>query len=268
MRVDGKRVFLTGATGGIGRPLSAVLRSRGAIVTTHDHAEQGDLMEQIDTVCKSLRENTPDILVNLAAINAFDLAEHQNYDALLTLDLLVPMRLCQAVLPAMRNRGHGQIVNIGSMAGLIAPAHLSGYVAAKAGLKGFSDALRREVARNGIEVCHIAPRATHTGMNSAKLGLLHRQTATSEDRPRDIAIRIANAIERNRIDLRTGWPERLLAQINALCPAIMDKILHSHTRTGLDILCSDQQNSRIADIADVANAGPAPSGTVTHKTTA
>ena len=111
MLLDGKSVFLTGATGGIGMPLVNLLIERGANVVAYDRTTQGNLMESIDTTCKALREYTPDILINLAGINDFNHAEEQDYDALVTLNLLVPMRLCQAVLPAMRKRGSGQIVN-------------------------------------------------------------------------------------------------------------------------------------------------------------
>lgn len=247
MLLDGKSVFLTGASGGIGRPLATLLRARGAQVSTYDRTQQGDLMENIDTTCKALGENTPDILINLAGINAFDLAENQNYDALLTLNLLVPMRLCQAVLPNMRARNYGQIVNVGSMVGLIPLPHMTGYSAAKSGLKGFSDALRRELSNTGVRISHIAPRAVHTAMNSGKLGLLNKRTHATEDRPRDVANRIADAIEHNEADVRIGWPERLFAQLNAVFPALIDKGLRKNTAIGMDILNADH------DIADPAH---------------
>lgn len=236
MLLEEKDIFLTGATGGIGKPLVAILKERGANVRSYDRASQGDLMERIDTTCKALREDTPDILVNLAGINDFGYAEDQDYDALLTLNLLVPMRLCQAVLPAMRRRNHGQIVNIGSMVGLIPLPHMTGYAAAKSGLKSYSDALRRELCGTSITVSHIAPRAVSTSMNSGKLGMLNQKTKASEDNPRDVALRIANAIERNASDFRIGWPERLFASLNALVPSMIDKGLRNNTRIGEEIL--------------------------------
>ena len=248
MLLDGKSVFLTGASGGIGRPLATLLRAHGAQVSTYDRAQQGDLMENIDTTCKALCEKTPDILINLAGVNAFDLAENQNYDALLTLNLLVPMRLCQAVLPAMRARDYGQIVNVGSMVGLIPLPHMTGYSAAKSGLKGFSDALRRELANTGVRVSHIAPRAVHTSMNSGKLGLLNKRTHTPEDRPRDVANRIISAIERNEADVRIGWPERLFAQLNAIFPSLIDKGLRKNTTIGMDILNADRSVAEPAQL--------------------
>lgn len=236
MLLDGKTVFVTGATGGIGVPLVNLLTARGADVVAYNRAAQGNLMENIDTTCKALREDTPDILINLAGINDFNHAENQDYDALVTLNLLVPMRLCQAVLPAMRTRGSGQIVNIGSMVGLIPLPHMTGYAAAKSGLKGFSDALRRELVGTGVTVHHIAPRAVHTSMNSGKAGLLNRRTGVTEDAPQDVARRVADAIERDEPDVRIGWPERFFALLNAVMPAMVDKGLRKNAAIGEDIL--------------------------------
>lgn len=255
MLLKGKDVFLTGATGGIGKPLVEILKERGAHVRSYDRASQGDLMERIDTTCKALREETPDILVNLAGINDFGHAEDQDYDALLTLNLLVPMRLCQAVLPAMRRRNHGQIVNIGSMVGLIPLPHMTGYAAAKSGLKGYSDALRRELCRTSITVSHIAPRAVSTSMNSGKLGTLNQRTKASEDSPRDVALRIANAIEHSASDFRIGWPERLFASLNALVPSMIDKGLRKNTQIGEEILASDKAATRPALISNSPHSG-------------
>ncbi|WP_338185762.1 SDR family NAD(P)-dependent oxidoreductase [Thalassospira tepidiphila] len=246
MLLEGKDIFLTGATGGIGKPLVEILKERGANVRSYDRASEGDLMERIDTTCKALLENTPDILINLAGINDFGHAEDQDYDALLTLNLLVPMRLCQAVLPAMLARNHGQIVNIGSMVGLIPLPHMTGYAAAKSGLKGYSDALRRELCNTAITVTHIAPRAVNTGMNSGKIGMLNRKTKATEDRPRDVALRIASAIELDASDFRLGWPERLFATLNALVPAMIDKGLRKNTQIGEEILATDKANAKPA----------------------
>ena len=160
------------------------------------------------------------------------------------------MRLCQAVLPAMRARNHGQIVNIGSMVGLIPLPHMTGYAAAKSGLKGYSDALRRELCNTAITVTHIAPRAVNTGMNSGKIGMLNRKTKATEDRPRDVALRIASAIELNASDFRLGWPERLFATLNALVPAMIDKGLRKNTQIGEEILATDKANAKPALIID------------------
>jgi short-subunit dehydrogenase len=133
------------------------------------------------------------------------------------------------------------------MVGLIPLPHMTGYSAAKSGLKGFSDALRRELSNTGVRISHIAPRAVHTAMNSGKLGLLNKRTHATEDRPRDVANRIADAIEHSEADVRIGWPERLFAQLNAVFPALIDKGLRKNTTIGIDILNADH------DIADAAH---------------
>ncbi|NIZ03696.1 SDR family NAD(P)-dependent oxidoreductase [Thalassospira lucentensis] len=258
MLLDGKIVFVTGATGGIGVPLVKLMRARGAHVIAYDRTSQGNLMENIDTTCKTLRENTPDILINLAGINDFNRAEHQNYDALVTLNLLVPMRLCQAVLPAMRARDHGQIVNIGSMVGLIPLPHVTGYAAAKSGLKGFSDALRRELHGTGVMVQHIAPRAVQTSMNSGKAGILNNRTGTTEDSPDNIARRIVDAIERDETDVRIGWPERFFAILHAVLPRMVDKGLRKNAIIGEEILAPKNANTvprKVTMIAPNQNIG-------------
>jgi short-subunit dehydrogenase len=240
MSLKDKTVFITGGTGGIGVPLVELLRARGAIVAVYDRARLGNLNETVDSTCNMLRGTTPDILINMAGINDFNRAEDQDYGLLLTLNLLVPMRLSQAVLPAMRWRGSGQIVNIGSMTGFIPLPHFSGYVAAKAGLKGFSDALRREVSQDGITITHIAPRAVKTAMNTGHAGLLNQRTKTREDAPDKIAHRIVRAIERRETDVRIGWPERAFAILNAVFPALIDKGLQNNRMTGEEILAENR----------------------------
>ncbi|MCD8497065.1 MAG: SDR family oxidoreductase [Alphaproteobacteria bacterium] len=145
MPLKEKTVYITGGTGGIGAPLVQHLIDAGALVTAYDIEKEGDLVANIDKTCNHLQHNTPDILINMAGYNVLDYCENQNLDAIVALNMMVPMRLTQAVLTGMKARNSGRIVNIGSMTALIPLPHLTGYVAAKAGLKGFNDALRREL---------------------------------------------------------------------------------------------------------------------------
>lgn len=236
MSLKGKTVFITGGTGGIGRPLVQLLRQNGAIVTVYDQKQEGDLAAQRDSVCRRLRDDTPDILINMAGFNAFDYCENQDLEAIITLNMIVPLRLSQAVLPGMKKRGTGQIINIGSMTALIPLPHLTGYVAAKAGLKGFSDALRRELADTGITITHIVPRAVRTAMNTGTRAEINDRTGVTYDAPEKIAARIFTAIERGEHEVRIGGPERLFAFINALCPGLIDRGLRKNRLIGEDIL--------------------------------
>lgn len=135
MPLKGKTVYITGGTGGIGTPLVQYLENAGAEVTAHDIEKEGDLVANMDKICAYLKDNTPDILINMAGYNVLDYCENQNLEAIVDLNMMVPMRLSQAVLPGMKARNSGQIINMGSMTALIPLPHLTGYVAAKAGLK-------------------------------------------------------------------------------------------------------------------------------------
>ncbi|QQG36865.1 MAG: SDR family NAD(P)-dependent oxidoreductase [Micavibrio aeruginosavorus] len=236
MPLKGKTVFITGGTGGIGRPLVRMLEKAGAAVTVYSQKNQGDLAEMKDHICASLRARTPDILINMAGFNVFDYCERQDLEHIVALNMMVPLRLSQAVLPAMKTRGSGHIVNVGSMTAVIPLPHLTGYVAAKAGLKGFTDSLRRELAGTGIAVTHIVPRAVRTGMNSGARAEINEKTGVAYDDPETVAALIFRAIERKEKEVRIGWPERLFALIQAVCPAIIDIGLQKNRRAGEAIL--------------------------------
>jgi short-subunit dehydrogenase len=236
MQLKGKTVFITGGTGGIGRPLVRLLEEAGAVVTAYDQKQEGDLVEQCDHICARLKSSAPDILINMAGFNAFDYCENQDLGQIVALNMMVPLRLSQAVLPGMKKRKSGHIVNIGSMTALIPLPHLTGYVAAKTGLKGFTDALRRELSGTDIAVTHIVPRAVRTGMNSGTRAEINDKTGVNYDDPAKVAARIFKAIGHQEKEVRIGWPERLFAFIQSVCPAIIDQGLRKNRIIGEDIL--------------------------------
>jgi short-subunit dehydrogenase len=86
------------------------------------------------------------------------------------LDLVIPILLARALLPGMIARRSGCILNIGSVASLIAVPTFSIYSAAKYGLRGFNDALRREMKEYGVDVCLICPGPVRTefGLHSGR----------------------------------------------------------------------------------------------------
>lgn len=109
-----------------------------------------------------------DILINAAGIGASpSLCETTDteLERVVSINLLGPARLIQAVLPAMKAQRRGSIVNVGSIAGEAAVMGI--YSASKFGLRGLTDTLRREVRSFGIEVTLIEPGFVRSPMNPA-----------------------------------------------------------------------------------------------------
>ena len=246
MQLRGKNIFITGGTGGIGTPLVQRLRSAGAQVHVHDIQKDGDLVQSIDRVCNMLSMQVPDILINMAGYNVLDYCENQDIESIVKLNMMVPIKLTQSVLPTMKKRNSGHIVNMGSMTALIPLPHLTGYVAAKSGLKGFNDSLRRELGGTNIKVTHIIPRAVKTGMNSGVKADVNERTKVSYDDPSVVAQRIFEAILKHEREVRIGWPERFFAFLHAICPAIIDQGLQKNRKIGEDALNARPEQSKVA----------------------
>jgi short-subunit dehydrogenase len=140
-------------------------------------------------------------------------------------NLIAPVILTQAVLPKMKARGRGHIVNIGSTFGAINFAHFATYSSSKAGLQGFSEALRREIDGQGIDVTYVAPRAVKTPLNTEKVMQFAAITKMNMDSPEYVVAKIIEAISARKKDVYIGFPESLFVRINAIFPAVVDKAL-------------------------------------------
>lgn len=111
-----------------------------------------------------------DVLVNNAGVNR-DVMLHKmsraDWDAVLDVDLGSMFNMCRHVVPGMRERGYGRIVNISSVNAARGQAGQTNYCAAKAGVEGFSRALAREGAAKGVTVNVVAPGYADTAMVAA-----------------------------------------------------------------------------------------------------
>lgn len=251
MRVEGRTVLLTGATGGIGRALALALARAGAllILAARDAAAleqlaralpaQGqahewlvvDLVEEKDRL--RLRElcagRQVSVLVNNAGASGLSFLTDSTFESIerqLTLNLAVPVLLTRLLLPQLLAQPEALVVNIGSAFGSIGYPGFSVYCASKFGLRGFSEALRRELADTGVHVLHVAPRATRTALNSEKVVAMNHALGNAMDDPIDVARQVLQRIERGRWgSVVLGWPERLYAFINAVLPSMTDSTL-------------------------------------------
>jgi short-subunit dehydrogenase len=234
-RLDGQRVAITGAAGGLGAPVAMLLAQAGAHTIGIDRSESAACHDSIVTdlsdddalaaLAERLAGDTPDILVNIAGVMRFGLHESQPVEALALcyrINLLVPAVLARAVAAPMRQRGSGQIVNIGSVLGAIPYPWFAAYSSSKAGLAAFSQGLRREVGGSGVSVTHVNPRAARTAFNNAEVNRFLEITGMKADAPEWVAQRIVAAILARRPTLSIGAMERVYAALNAISPSLID----------------------------------------------
>lgn len=253
MKVKDKRLVLTGAAGGMGQIMARELFMRGAKLALVDvnadalnalakqlagsHAIAADLSSAADceAVAGQCREllGGVDMLVNLAGLNSFAAYEDEaaeKIELMMHVNLLAPMWLSRALLPEMQLRGEGAIINVGSVFGSIGFAYFTTYSASKFGLRGFSEALRRELADTGIQVSYIAPRAVKTPMNTDVVMRMGEATGMNMDDPEAIVSKIIAAIEADKKDAYFGFPESLFVRLNGLLPRIVDGALTAQSR--------------------------------------
>lgn len=241
-----KDILITGGSGGLGVLICRQLVAEGARVTVLDRVDSGvaaqtlkhDLATPggIEAAAEVVSRRSVDILVNLAGIQHFGPFEAQSPDHLLAsymVNLVAPARLTQAVLPGMKARGRGQIVNVGSIFGSINFAHFVTYSSAKAGLRGLSQALRRELSGTGIDVTYVAPRAVRTALNTPAVLEFAKLTHMNMDEPELIAARIVSAMRSRRRDVYFGFPESLFVRLNAILPGLVDRALSANDRKAM-----------------------------------
>jgi short-subunit dehydrogenase len=242
-RLEGRSIVLTGAAGGIGSLVARGLRAAGASVTGVDRAECAECSESLvadlastqgaQQLARQLAARRVDVLINLAGVQYFGPFDRQDPAAVAAgyaVNLTAPTLLAQAVLPQMKERAGGQIVNIGSVFGAIPFAHFVTYSAAKAGLRALSEALRRELAGSGVRVTHIAPRAVRTPFNTAAVMRFAEITRMNMDPPELVAGRIVASVLRPVDQVVIGFPESLFVRINALAPRLVDRALGANDR--------------------------------------
>lgn len=193
--LEGRTALVSGSSRGIGRVIALELAWRGAAVavTGRDEAALADTVaaiaetgarwasvtadlgsvDDLDRLVRRVGEElgTIDVLVNNAAAAGptAPLVETEvaDYEETLRVNLVGPFALCRAVVPGMRQRGGGSIVNIGSIAGVQAYPLRSSYASSKWGLEGLTTTLAAELGPDGIRVNIVSPGPTRGDRSTA-----------------------------------------------------------------------------------------------------
>lgn len=245
MQLNQARILLTGASGGLGRDLARELAGAGASVLLAGRdavrlaAIKAELGANADSVVADLTTaegiaaaNTAarafgvNVLINNAGVGAFGLFDQQAWptvEQVLAINLEAPLRLTQALLPWLKAQPTAAVVNVGSMFGSLPYPGFAAYSAAKAGLRGFSQALRRELADTPVAVIHIAPRVIDTPLNTEAVNQLNRALKNNSDSSQAVARQIVAALRHGKGEHHFGFPERLFAWLNGFAPSLIDR---------------------------------------------
>jgi NAD(P)-dependent dehydrogenase (short-subunit alcohol dehydrogenase family) len=254
VQLAGARCLVTGCSSGIGRATALALASAGAEVVASargleaiaDLAERGlhtlalDVTDPV-AVARGVQAAQPlDVLVNNAGYGLEGAVEEVSDDELLAqydVNVFGVWRLCRAVLPGMRERGKGAIVNISSFGGQAPFPGIGAYRSSKFALEGLTWTLRLEVAHFGINVVSVQPGLTDTDFGTRSL---KRARAMKEDGPygamRESARRAYPRMSPSALDPESV-AESIVAKLNEDWPPL-------HVRVGEDaerVLASVQQ---------------------------
>ncbi|MBF7729377.1 SDR family oxidoreductase [Pseudomonas sp. N040] len=248
MQLSDCRVVVTGASGGIGQALVQTLCASGAHLLLVGRNAEGlekiasrypgkanvvvaDIAERQgrEAVLAAARSfGGVNTLINAAGLNSFSMLEQHDEEAiaaLINLNVTATLQLTHRLLPLLRQQSRGLVVNIGSIFGSIGYPGFAAYCASKFALRGFSEALRRELADTQVKVLYIAPRATRTSMNAENVVAMNDELKVTMDEPLAVAAQVMQAIRSEREELYLGWPEKLFVKLNSLLPGLVDQSL-------------------------------------------
>jgi short-subunit dehydrogenase len=250
--IAGLRVIVTGASSGIGRALVSALIERGAKVVGLARREErlrkleadiaapdrfryvtGDVTRREDRAAALAVADRAfgglDALVNNAGVGAlgsFAAADEARLRHVMEVNFFAPALFVREALPLLRQSDRPIVVNIGSVLGHRAVPEKSEYCASKFALHGLSDALRLELARDGIDVLLVSPSTTASEFFEAARGKSSRSQGRFGAMPAEtVARRIALAMQSGRREIILSGGGKLLVWLDRLCPRLADWVV-------------------------------------------
>jgi short-subunit dehydrogenase len=253
VEIHGRVALVTGAAGGIGSHICRALAREGVILILSGRNLQAlnalkdelrDLGAEVAVVTADLADSAArsslidraesvygplDLLINNAGIelaSAYSAMSFAEVESILEVNLHAPMHLTHQVLPRMHARGHGHVVNIGSLAAYIRIAYMQTYCASKSGLQGFTGAMRAEYAGTGVSLSFVACGYVDAGIYApiADAGLKVSPLA-GISKPETVARAVIEAIRRDQPEVIVNpTPLRPLIVLGVVAPRFLAKI--------------------------------------------
>lgn len=243
MKWEGSTAVITGASRGIGRAVALAASKRGArvglVARSKEDLERvlaeiegrgavaiadvAEPKEIIDAIAQLERELGPiDILVNNAGIGGYGRFEDTDIgeiEQLMRVNFFGTVNAMKAVIPSMRARKRGHIVNVSSVVGRMPAPMDAAYSASKFAVTGLSEAVAVELADRGIRVSIINPGPVDSHFFEAR-GHPYAQKSPRPIPPERVAQAVLKAVERNRTEVYVpGWLGQAF-RIKALFPPL------------------------------------------------
>ena len=249
MHLKGKKVLITGGSSGIGFAIAEATLAKGA-----DVAITGRRQDVVMEAAKQLRQGGRrvesvaadvstasgraatlklsleklgglDVLINNAGgVRAGRLEDTTEAEirTMIEVDLVAPILLTRAALPALRASGDGLVVNVTSGIALVAAPFYATYAGVKGGLSKFGESLRRELNGEGIRVMTVYPGATDTRMmRSSRAG---PELGFTREPASAVAAAVIEGIEQDAFEvIRGGEARAKMIALNREDPAALDK---------------------------------------------
>jgi NAD(P)-dependent dehydrogenase (short-subunit alcohol dehydrogenase family) len=258
----GKTAVVTGAAGGIGRAIVVSLARRGCNLVLSDIDETGleetrrligsgvavscHCLDVADSAAVatfpaavSARHGAVHLLVNNAGValgGTFEQISADDFEWLFAINFWGVVRMTRAFLPLLKASGSGQLVNLSSLFGLIAPPGQSAYAASKFAVRGFSEALRHELEPEGIGVTVVHPGGVATAITRNARKAPGSGTGKSFQAmlklPAEVAGEIiVRGVERRAPRILVGADAKIAALVERLAPTAHWNLLRRFVRT-------------------------------------
>jgi short-subunit dehydrogenase len=250
MEIDGKRVLLSGATGGLGQAIAQQLAGSGAklVLSSRREAELRELARSLPggarrhrvivadlakdgAAAKLVRDaGDVDVLVANAALPAtgrLDSLSGREVERALRVNLEAPIMMARELAPRLAKKGEGQIVVIASLAGKVGSPRSSIYNATKFGLRGFAFGLREDLHPHGVGVSIVSPGFVSEAGIFADSGSAD-PPGIGTTTPKKVAKAVVKVIRRNRIEITVApRRQRFVAELGYRHPGIASRVQRS-----------------------------------------